>query len=315
MDSIASDWQRIEHWLQAFAPQVWAGLNPGIAEGAIQQEEAVIGVPLPEDFKASYRLHDGSRSVDSLTGGFNFSPLHNVVSGNEESYVHGLLQDPSWAENEPEYLADLLHPPLLIQPVWRHPLWLTFAIDGGDGEWCLDLAPARDGQVGQIITWDHEVGPERVLFPSFAALLSTYADGLEAGLFLGGPPQFPIEQLTHLEARRQAFQEPSPAKPLLWQAIQRAWRSLGSVYPSVDVSDYEESMAALEEVLHWEEATIEDRLFASYCLISYYLTEGDHDEASHALAQLEAEARVLPATHWVHEEVTLWKSFHRELLR
>jgi cell wall assembly regulator SMI1 len=295
MDSIAGDWRRIEHWLQAHAPQVLAGLNPGVAEEAFEQKEASIGVPLPEDFKASYRLHNGSRSRYALMGWTYFSSLSEVVGGEEGTY-YGLLQDPRWAEQEPEYLADLLHPPLLIQPVWRHPLWLSFAIDGGDGEWCLDLAPARDGQVGQIMTWDHEVGPERVLFPSFAALLSTYADGLEAGLFLGLTPVLSIEQLTQRQARRRAFfQELSPAKPLLWQAIELAW-----------ASDLDESITAFRQVLHWEEATAEDRLFAYYGLVSLCITYSGHfSEAISAFAQWEVEAHGLPATHWVHEEVAL----------
>ena len=293
MDSIAGDWQRIEHWLQAHAPQVLAGLNPGVAEEALEQKEAAIGAPLPEDFKASYRLHNGSRSRYALMGCPDFYPLSGVAGG-EEGVYYDLLQDPHWAESEPGFLEDLLHPPLLIQPVWRHPLWLTFAMDGGDGEWCLDLAPARDGQVGQIMTWDHEVGPERVLFPSFAALLSTYADGLEAGLFLGWSPALPIEQLTQIQARRQAFQEPSPAKPLLWQAIERAW-----------AFDEEESLAAFRQVLHREEATAEDRLFAYYGLISLRITSGHISEAISPFDQWEVEAQGLPATHWVHEEVAL----------
>jgi hypothetical protein len=176
---------------------------------------------------------------------------------------------------------------LLIQPVWRHPLWLNFAVGRGDEEWCLDLAPARDGQVGQIMTWHHEDGPDRVLFPSFAALLSTYADGLEGGLFLGLTPDLSIEQLTRLQARRRAFQEPSPAKPLLWQAIELAW-----------AGELDESLATFRQVLHREEATAEDRFFAHYGLISLCITySGSFDEAISAFAKWEVEAQGLPAAH------------------
>jgi hypothetical protein len=41
------------------------------------------------------------------------------------------------------------------------------------------MAPAAGGVSGQIIDWDHECGPSRVLFQDFAHLLAAFADQLE----------------------------------------------------------------------------------------------------------------------------------------
>jgi hypothetical protein len=44
----------------------------------------------------------------------------------------------------------------------------------------VDLVPAPGGIIGQIIDWDHECGPSRVLFPGFTHLLAALADEVEA---------------------------------------------------------------------------------------------------------------------------------------
>jgi cell wall assembly regulator SMI1 len=80
----------------------------------------------------------------------------------------------------PEYLTDL-DP---IQPVWRHPAWLNLTSNGAGDNWCIDLAPLPEGHVGQIISFSHEIGPDCVIATSFQALLATFADELEAGIYV-----------------------------------------------------------------------------------------------------------------------------------
>jgi hypothetical protein len=45
----------------------------------------------------------------------------------------------------------------------------------------IDLDPPPEGTRGQVILYDHEVGPMRVVAPSFSAWLARIAAALEAG--------------------------------------------------------------------------------------------------------------------------------------
>ena len=305
MDSIQNAWRRIDGWLKAYAPHVQQGLNAGVSEEEIQQKEAAIGVPLPEDFKTSYRIHNGSHSRYDGTSGSQYAlmgcdafyPLTRVVGG-EAGVYQDLLQDADWASQTPGWVSDPTRQPLPVQPVWRHPLWLTFAEHLGWLEWCLDLAPAPGGHLGQIISWDHEDGPQEVLFSSFEELLSSYADGVEAGLWLGACGSVAALKQTQLKERRASFLSPSPAKPVLLQAIQLAWSN------SLD-----ESLRRFGQVLQMPEASPEDRFQAYYgliCLTGIYPGGTSPKEAQHFLAQWEAETHTLPETHWARQELALF---------
>src|SRR5262249_32779186 len=94
-----------------------------------------------------------------------------------------LRHEEDWAGQSPYYFTERVvrsgwqtGP---IQPVWWHRRWIPFACDAAGNLSCLDLAPAAGGTVGQIIDWDHEAGPWRVLFPSFEGLLAALAEQVE----------------------------------------------------------------------------------------------------------------------------------------
>lgn len=298
MDSVTILWQRIDAWFQNFAPTRAADLLPGVTPEELGEAEARLGLTLPADFKASYRMHNGAGGHGYLLMGYpDFYPLAYVHSFAEIFRDH--LQDPNWAGQEPGFVSDHLSQSLPMQPVWCPAQWVTFAGDGSGYQWCIDLAPAPGGKWGQVTAWDHEYGPAAVLFPDFVSLLATYADQLEAGLYLGHSPIIALGKLTHLQERRAAYQQPTAGKPLLQQAMRIAWE---------EAEDIEKSLDIFKQVLNMESATPEDRFFAYYGLITWCWTEmGYSDEIPSLFAQWEAEARALPSTHWVHEEVALMK--------
>lgn len=302
--SVINSWQRIDSWLKAHAPQNWQKLNPGVSEQEIRQKEEALGVLLPEDFKASYRLHNGCKNGHFeqsylLMGWEYFYPLKSIGGGEEGGFYHDLLQDPSWANTPPTFLDDLLRPPARIQPIYRHPRWLTFTRhSGADEEWCLDLAPAPLGQPGQLLRWALDDGPCEVVFSSFETLLSTYADLLEAGVYLGlgSPSRYSLLDAAQLQDRRTAFLRPTPAKPLLLQGMQLAWDG--------DGEPDEEYLTLFARVLQMEEATPEDRLFAYYGLIIRAVLAGyEVGEERLYFKQWQAETRHLPETHWTRQEL------------
>ncbi|GHO63017.1 hypothetical protein KSC_019090 [Ktedonobacter sp. SOSP1-52] len=299
MDSVTTLWQRIDTWFQTFAPRRAIDLNPGVSPAELNEAETALGFPLPDDFKASYAIHNGASGNGLLMGYLDFSPLSGVVASPQK--YQELLLNTAWASRPPEWVKQKKHLP--VQPVWRHPRWLDFAGIGDGDQWCLDLAPPPDGNPGQILFWSHEVGVADVLFANFEALLSAFATQLEAGLLLGCGPVFNPEKLTHLSERRAAFQQATPAKLLLHQAMSRAWD---------EAEDIERSLSTFRWVLQMEAATPDDRFFAYYGLITWCATEdGYWDEIPSLFAKYESEALNMPTTHWVHEEVAVLEPLSR----
>ena len=62
-------WKRIHTWLDANAPAGYGNLRPAASAEAIQAAEQAMGVKLPDDVKASYRIHDGQDNEPGLVGG------------------------------------------------------------------------------------------------------------------------------------------------------------------------------------------------------------------------------------------------------
>lgn len=180
--SINSSWQRILAWYQ---PHVEAeelsplNLRGPASEEEIQRLEGVLGVELPEDVKAFYRLHDG-------TGSGYLAHFGNVMSLQEIEAVwkrycqwqkengYGLGAD--WEVHQ-------LEAPEVKRIFWN-PLRIPLTDNGGGDPNLIDMDPTKHGTLGQIIHQSHEVGPTDLLAPSFAAWLEQIADDLEAGVYV-----------------------------------------------------------------------------------------------------------------------------------
>src|SRR5262249_3541941 len=66
-------WNRIHAWLDANAPEGYGHLRPGASGEAILAAEKAMGLKLPSDVKASYRIHDGQGKEPGLIGGEGWS--------------------------------------------------------------------------------------------------------------------------------------------------------------------------------------------------------------------------------------------------
>ena len=180
MDAIDQLWRRIETSLRRQAPPSGPQFAPSASEPAIAQLESVLGVTLPEELRASYRWHDGGFTMQLVTP-MEILPIARIAE--LWQILEELLHDDEWAGQPPYYFTEEVvrsgwqtGP---IQPVWWHRRWIPCGADSAGNLCCLDLAPASGGTMGQIIDWDHECGPSRVLFPNFAHLLAALADQVE----------------------------------------------------------------------------------------------------------------------------------------
>lgn len=62
-------WERIHAWFEANAPAGYGDLRPGASADEIRVAEELMGLKLPDDLVASYRIHDGQGNGSGLVGG------------------------------------------------------------------------------------------------------------------------------------------------------------------------------------------------------------------------------------------------------
>jgi cell wall assembly regulator SMI1 len=149
-------WKRIHAWLDANAPEGYGHLRPGASAEAIRAVEKAMGLKLPADVKASYRIHDGQGNEPGLIGGEGWY----LVSLRE------MVKDwRTWFRSDPDY-------------AYRVPVaW------GGAGDYVfLDLSPDSD-QPGRLMVQRHDCDEPDPLAQSFRFWLEDFADKLDYGEF------------------------------------------------------------------------------------------------------------------------------------
>jgi cell wall assembly regulator SMI1 len=182
-DSVRRSWERIEEFCRATLPGGATLFAPPVTEEDLVRAEQELGVTLPEDFKASYRIHNGQ--LDRSPGiilphartllpvpRYRFMPLQSVIHSTK------CLR---------EVAADLTRPSqrtaveLGIQPAFWLPDWIPFASNGGGDYLCVDLSPAPEGTVGQVLDFNHEKAERPLLARSLAEFLDQLITALECG--------------------------------------------------------------------------------------------------------------------------------------
>src|SRR5262249_34037477 len=127
-----------------------------------------------EGLRASYLLHDGSGDA-LLPWGYLLLTLQQMVR--EWQTLRRLFEKENWPGN----------PNGPIRPVHWDIRWIPVASNKSGDFHFVDRAPAPGGTVGQVFSFNHEVGPVRVLGKSFGEWLAEYADQLEAGVYYYDP--------------------------------------------------------------------------------------------------------------------------------
>jgi ankyrin repeat protein/cell wall assembly regulator SMI1 len=178
MPTIAESWKRIESWLREHNKSLKSSLQKGATAKQLTGLESKIGAKLPPDFKEAYVVHNGQKEG----GGELVSPLNEGDAGYFLITITGIVAE--W--NNWKRLVDIGEfkdqqgsPDKGIRDAWWHPGWVPFASNGGGDLLCIDLAPAKGGAVGQVITMNHESAERELLAPSFAHWLAELAENLE----------------------------------------------------------------------------------------------------------------------------------------
>ncbi|SIO64995.1 Cell wall assembly regulator SMI1 [Singulisphaera sp. GP187] len=169
--SVEASWKRIDAWLTLHVPSLKAEMGKGATSEAIAKAEATLGVEFPDAVRASYAVHDGSGSVSLFPSGDYLS-----LDGMLEQYKiwKELVDEGTFDDEESD-------PEGPIQKVHYHLNWIPLTHNGDGDHALIDLAPAEGGNVGQLIDFSHETGPENVAAHGLAEYLSILADGFESG--------------------------------------------------------------------------------------------------------------------------------------
>jgi cell wall assembly regulator SMI1 len=170
-------WQRILAWHQLNAPRGKFRLARGASAKRIASLERLIEQPLPNDLRESYQLHDGTAGTWLLFYG-EVMPLDGIGRMWEryrEWQKTGYGIGPDWKTHA-------IQGP--IKPIWWSTLRIPITDNGGGDPVMIDLDPAKGGRRGQVIAYNHEIGPKQVLARSFAGWLEKIANALEAGEYV-----------------------------------------------------------------------------------------------------------------------------------
>lgn len=161
-------WESLESWLKANDPELLADLNPPATDSEIHGLEGKLGVTLPEDFVECLKVHNGQQGKAGwLYSGTEFLSTHRILA--EWMIWKELLDGGNFvgAEAEPE---------AGIKPVWWSPAWIPFTYNGSGDPLCIDLDPAEQGQIGQVISLWHDDGARKKKADSFTQWFSAFVD-------------------------------------------------------------------------------------------------------------------------------------------
>jgi cell wall assembly regulator SMI1 len=144
--TVPEAWDVIHGWLDNNAPSLRPKLNKPATKRAIAALEKVVGVQLPDDFTASYLIHDGADSHSGPIIGVPFMSLAQIekewkLLKPKKGDVYRKL------EKEASYVRGM------IKEVANNPKWVPFAGPDEQNYIGLDFDPGPKGTPGQVINF------------------------------------------------------------------------------------------------------------------------------------------------------------------
>ncbi len=181
--TIAASWKTIEKWLSTNVPEVKKTLRKPANKELVAKVEKKLKVTLPADFVASALIHDGQNfdtgegiffdpTGDEFEASYLMIPLADIPNG--WKIMNDLQDMGDFDGREREAVRG-------VEPLWWNRGWIPIADNEGGDFFCLDLAPAKGGRVGQVILFSHEGEPIRRVAWSFEEWMEKLAKRYKAG--------------------------------------------------------------------------------------------------------------------------------------
>jgi cell wall assembly regulator SMI1 len=152
-------------------------LAPGHSEAEILAAETRLGVRLPEDLRAVYRLIHDDVGRSGPLGRFSPVPLEQVVAWYHEDGPGSYGWNDGLFENTPVVFET--HPRGHVRRVSRSDAWVTFAVDLGMNYAAVDLDPAGGGEYGQVLMYGRDThGPVVHVASSVRSLMRAVVESM-----------------------------------------------------------------------------------------------------------------------------------------
>jgi cell wall assembly regulator SMI1 len=189
--TVPEAWDVIHGWLDENAPSLRPKLNKPATKSAIAALEKVVGLQLPDDFKASYLIHDGADSYSGPIIGVPFMSLKQI----EKEWK---LLKPKKGDIHQKLAKEVSYVKGMIKEDAYNPKWIPFAGPDEQNYIGLDFDPGPTGTSGQVINFGADqiiYGSNRfVLAPSFGGFMSFLADQFAMGKVEVSPDDDPDDQ-------------------------------------------------------------------------------------------------------------------------
>jgi cell wall assembly regulator SMI1 len=157
---------RLDEWLKSNRADYYAQLLPGATDEEIQRLERLLGLSLPESFKALYRWRNG-QPLDCYEA-FHDNKMFLRLEEIEETWV---------------VLKELLEGGDFEIENWWRVGWVPFLHDGAGNNLCLDLEGTFTGHKGQLLEFWHDDFDRDVLYPDFKHYLEAVVECLEQNMW------------------------------------------------------------------------------------------------------------------------------------
>jgi len=151
MSDTKNSWENILKLLKAIPNNSCYDVNAPATTREIKSLEEKIGIKLPDSFKEYLSVSDGQKDQFShaLIGYMNFFDISTIIE--------------VWSNMVDEFDGDIIDWKTedKIKPVIWDKGWIPFTSNGGGSNMMvLDMAPGKNGTVGQIFLWHPGLGDE-----------------------------------------------------------------------------------------------------------------------------------------------------------
>lgn len=172
---IQAIWNDIETWFEKNAPNIRIRLLSGAQVDEIETLETDLSITLPEDFKASLMIHNGQHGLAKpLVGSWQLASTEAIRR--EWQLMQVLYEKGSFTGTTAKAAGP-------VKAAWWLPQWIPIAYNGAGDLLCLDMVPAPQGNVGQVVSFWHVQEKREVVAASFTSWLQEFAADLLANKY------------------------------------------------------------------------------------------------------------------------------------